>query len=82
MVDRKEFRQILMQKLELLKTNSYAGCPIRFICSILNSLFDENLFDEKKPSLLIEVPYCDAASKHLIKKFHQLANEKYDVAIK
>ena len=44
-----------------------------------------NLFDEKKPFLLFEVPNCkinDTTSKHFIKKFHRFPNEKYDVAIK
>ena len=43
------------------------------------------LFDEKKPFLLIEVPYCEineTTSKHFIKKFHQFTNEKCDVATK
>ena len=43
-----------------------------------------NLYNEKKPFLLIEVPYCEeneTASKHFIKKFHEFTNEKYDVAI-
>ena len=44
-----------------------------------------NLFDEKKPFLLLEVPYCEInenSSKYFIKSFYQFTNEKYDVAIK
>ena len=61
------------------------------LCPIFKTLKDNksviispNLFDEKKPFLLIEVPYWginEAASKHFIKKFHQVTNAKYDVAI-
>ena len=76
---------------------SNAGCPMRFIRSIVNNLnvppkvdvsviIPPNFFDEKKPFLLIEFPYCEmnktALKYYLIKKFHQFKNERYDVAIK
>ena len=44
-----------------------------------------NIFEGKKPFLLLEIPYCEPseiASKRFIKKFHQFTGEIYDVAVK
>ena len=75
---------------------SNAGCPMRFIRSIINNMnvppkvdvsliIPPNFFDEKKPFLLIEFPYCEmnktTLKYYFIKKFHQFKNERYDVAI-
>ena len=73
-----------------------AGYPRRFIGSIIRDFItpldkDEsfiippNMFEVKKPFLLLEIPYCEQneiASKRFIKKFHQFTGEKYDIAVK
>ena len=73
-----------------------AGYPRRFIESIIRDFIapldkDEtfiippNMFEVKKPFLLLEIPYCEQneiASKRFIKKFHQFTAEKYDIAVK
>ena len=73
-----------------------AGYPRRFIESIIRDFItpldeDEsfiippNMFEVKKPFLLLEIPYCEQneiASKQFIKKFHQFTGEKYDIAVK
>ena len=75
---------------------SNAGCPMRFIRRVINNLnvppkvdvsviIEPSFFDEKKPFLLIEFPYCEmnktTLKYYFIKKFHQFKNERYDVAI-
>lgn len=75
-----------------------AGYPRRFIHSVVNDfkrsinknkddemIIPPGFFEEKKPFLLIELPYCEEnelKAKHFIKKFHVFTNSKYDVAIK
>ena len=72
------------------------GYPRRFIESVSRDFItpldkDEsfiippNIFEEKKPFLLLEIPYCEQnviASKLFIKKFHQFNDEKYGIAVK
>ena len=44
-----------------------------------------NMFEVKKPFLLLEISYCEHSkivSKQFIKKLHQLTGEKYDMAVK
>ena len=44
-----------------------------------------DLFEESKPFILFEVPYCEEnqnASKHSIKKFKTFTNHCYRIAIK
>ena len=48
-------------------------------------IFPPNLFEVKKPFLLLEIQYCEQneiASKRFIKKFHQFTCDKYDIAVK
>ena len=43
------------------------------------------MFEMKKLFLLLEVLYCgqdEIASKQFIKKFHQLTDDKHDIAVK
>ena len=73
-----------------------AGYPWWFIESVIRDFItpldkDEefiippNMFAEKKPFLLLEIPYFEQneiASKWFIKKLHQFTGDKYDIAVK
>ena len=44
-----------------------------------------DMFIEKKPFVLFEIPYCEANEivlKRFLKKFHTFTEDKYDSAIK
>ena len=77
---------------------SKADYPIRFVDSVIkqfqqkcleNDIEDDmiipkNLFEEEKPLLLLEVPFCpenENKSKHFIKKFHHFTKESYKLNI-
>ena len=73
-----------------------ADYPLRFVDSIIRNFLSENdveesfiippnLFDEDKPFLLIDIPFCEkneSKSKDFIKKFHHFTNGKYRISIK
>ena len=72
------------------------GYPRRFIESVIRDfitpldkdesfIISPNMFEVKKPFLLLEIPYCEQneiTSKRFIKKFYQFTGEKYDMAVK
>ena len=44
-----------------------------------------NLFEEEKPFILIEIPFCERnenKSKDFLRKFHDFTNSKYRISIK
>ena len=73
-----------------------AGYPRRLIESVIrdfithldkdeSSIILPNMFEVKKLFLPLEIPYFDQnkiAYTRFIKKFHQFAREKYDIAVK
>ena len=73
-----------------------AGYPRRFIESVIQNfitpldkvesfIIPSNMFVVKKPSLLLEIPYCEQneiASKQFIKRFHQFTGGKYNTPVK
>ena len=74
-----------------------ADYPIKFVDSVIKQfnivlnennedemIIPENFFEEEKPFLLIEIPYCEEnenKSKYFIKKFHLFTKNNFKVAI-
>jgi len=73
-----------------------ADYPLRFVNSVINEfhkskeileenfIIPPNIFEEEKPFILIEIPYCElneAKSKHFLKKFHTFTNGSFRLAI-
>ena len=73
-----------------------AGYLRRFIESIIQNfithlykaesfIIPSNMFVVKKPSVLLEISYCEQneiASKQFIKRFHQFTGDEYNTAVK
>ena len=86
----------LKEEVSLIRSKyQNAGYPKRFTESTINQflvpkenesfLIPPSLFEEKKPFLLLELPFCELnekVSKTFLKKFHSFTNNKYDMAIK
>ena len=72
-----------------------ADYPPKILNSVIHQFFTPrsnysfiipaDLFEESKPLILVEMPYCEEnenASKHFIKKFQAFTNQRYRIAIK
>ena len=95
----KQISSDMPSEVEIIKTKyQKAGYPPKFINSVIAQFNDrekerkeqdemiipEMLFEERKPLLLIQLPYCqknEEASKLFIKKLNNFTNNNYDVRI-
>ena len=85
----------MISKLNLRVIKIAKFYPIRFIDSVINQftaptleesfLIPPGFFEEEKPFLLVEIPYCEIneqVSKTFIKRFHEFTNNKFKIAVK
>lgn len=83
------------EKCEIRQKFQKACYPSKFTESIINQfenknnneslLIPEGFFEEKKPFILFEIPFCERneeTSKRFMKKFQEFTKHKYDTAVK